>query len=674
MRTYLSSLILIALLTQLHAVSQPWTATHARDTSSFFPTGAFMVYASRTTPPFSALPDSMDIDTWIRKDEQHIKNLNLNYLCWHIPRYYLDKGWNMVEGFEQKHFNAMVSDLGIRMDLAQVLQWNTWSATADSSIRSRVRGGREAHFRHPCLHPDVDTAGWQEWRLSIDNKLDEIDSIVSANHTYQTFYLGEETDIYPRNCETPTDWTTEFDPEYFRTRSYALQYILHRWDEIHPDPKVKALLVIGAMIWHKQLFNDVADTLRNARLVACFTYPYRDSLANSVWEYRTTTYRGQNFALKELHDAMDMFREAYRDQPQVELWWAPQALKQIDKVLHSSQWRINESALRYPTYEELRLQVSLALSRGMKGILWYCYGSQKFPSPDSTDMWAYGMVTAATREAITADVPDGAIHPRISSGCSEPLNPYENIGRVNEEAQDIGSLMRKLDLVDVFPADEIPYNCFELDGFHAEALGPANSTDHIEAAVFKHETGGKVEWYLYVLNSLLNHTEDPCTVAPPRSIRISFKNYPYMVHAATGQPVSYQELMVCPAPYSVFVYNDTIAPGQGKLYKLDRIDCSEFKIPTPVPASLQVSVSPNPFKNYCLFQYDLPEDSRVTLRVYSLLGALVATLEDTFRMAGKHTVVFDPLTTGNRTMPSGMYFYELATSKNSIYGNLILTK
>lgn len=81
---------------------------------------------------------------------------------------------------------------------------------------------------------------------------------------------------------------------------------------------------------------------------------------------------------------------------------------------------------------------------------------------------------------------------------------------------------------------------------------------------------------------------------------------------------------------------------------------------------------PNPFNPSTTIQYELMENSHVTIKVYDLIGKEVTTLVDRYENAGKYTVDFDASKFSNLT--SGIYFYKLETEKYSDVKKMILNK
>ncbi len=78
---------------------------------------------------------------------------------------------------------------------------------------------------------------------------------------------------------------------------------------------------------------------------------------------------------------------------------------------------------------------------------------------------------------------------------------------------------------------------------------------------------------------------------------------------------------------------------------------------------------PNPFNPTTKISFSIPQKSQIKLKVFDVLGREVATLAEGVYEAGKYEVNFDA---GN--LPSGVYFYNLVTEKNSITKKMLLLR
>jgi hypothetical protein len=68
---------------------------------------------------------------------------------------------------------------------------------------------------------------------------------------------------------------------------------------------------------------------------------------------------------------------------------------------------------------------------------------------------------------------------------------------------------------------------------------------------------------------------------------------------------------------------------------------------------------PNPFNPSTIISYQLPVDSRVSIRLYNLLGQVVSTLVEGVQKAGFKTVEWDVRTFSGGQLSSGVYFYRM---------------
>jgi hypothetical protein len=107
------------------------------------------------------------------------------------------------------------------------------------------------------------------------------------------------------------------------------------------------------------------------------------------------------------------------------------------------------------------------------------------------------------------------------------------------------------------------------------------------------------------------------------------------------------------------------------------LGCFEYSAATGVtaadksiPAQYKLSQNyPNPFNPSTVISYQLSANSRVTLKVYDVLGREVATLVDGVQPAGNRTAVWNA-----SRFASGLYFYRLRTSSYQETKKMMLLK
>jgi hypothetical protein len=78
---------------------------------------------------------------------------------------------------------------------------------------------------------------------------------------------------------------------------------------------------------------------------------------------------------------------------------------------------------------------------------------------------------------------------------------------------------------------------------------------------------------------------------------------------------------------------------------------------------------PNPFNPSTKINYTVPQQSRVTIKVYDMLGREVATLVDENHPAGRYTVTFD-----GSALASGIYIYRMSSGSKVMSHKLMLIK
>jgi len=70
-------------------------------------------------------------------------------------------------------------------------------------------------------------------------------------------------------------------------------------------------------------------------------------------------------------------------------------------------------------------------------------------------------------------------------------------------------------------------------------------------------------------------------------------------------------------------------------------------------------------------KYSLPEGDFVSLEIYTTLGELVGVVDKGYKGKGEHEII---LSFNNILLGSGVYFYSLRTSSQSVTKKLMLLK
>jgi hypothetical protein len=83
---------------------------------------------------------------------------------------------------------------------------------------------------------------------------------------------------------------------------------------------------------------------------------------------------------------------------------------------------------------------------------------------------------------------------------------------------------------------------------------------------------------------------------------------------------------------------------------------------------------PNPFNPETEIRYSIPEEGRITLKIYDLLGKEIITLADGVKSAGHYRVQWNSLDQHGNPVPSGVYVYRLTCGNHVEQKKMILIK
>ncbi|HFE65557.1 MAG TPA: T9SS type A sorting domain-containing protein, partial [Caldithrix sp.] len=83
---------------------------------------------------------------------------------------------------------------------------------------------------------------------------------------------------------------------------------------------------------------------------------------------------------------------------------------------------------------------------------------------------------------------------------------------------------------------------------------------------------------------------------------------------------------------------------------------------------------PNPFNPTTNIAFDLPVSATVQMNIYNSLGQKVRSLVNAFFPAGHHQVQWNALDDAGRSVPAGIYYYQLRTNAFQATHKMMLLK
>lgn len=96
---------------------------------------------------------------------------------------------------------------------------------------------------------------------------------------------------------------------------------------------------------------------------------------------------------------------------------------------------------------------------------------------------------------------------------------------------------------------------------------------------------------------------------------------------------------------------------------------------TPLPSKFALAQNyPNPFNPDTKIEYQLPEASYIRLDIFNILGQKVKTLVDEYKEAGYYQTRWNGFNESGRTVPSGVYFYNMNAEKFSQTKKMLMLK
>jgi hypothetical protein len=130
------------------------------------------------------------------------------------------------------------------------------------------------------------------------------------------------------------------------------------------------------------------------------------------------------------------------------------------------------------------------------------------------------------------------------------------------------------------------------------------------------------------------------------------------------------------------LHNYRVWDGDGDGVAIIDMGCYEFGAEPYVEASqyqilntqYHLSNYPNPFNPETKIAFNLPESGRVILEIYNIKGQKIKTLLDCYMSPGSSEIIWNGRDDFDKTVGSGVYFYKLQTSSQTIIKKMLLLK
>jgi hypothetical protein len=164
--------------------------------------------------------------------------------------------------------------------------------------------------------------------------------------------------------------------------------------------------------------------------------------------------------------------------------------------------------------------------------------------------------------------------------------------------------------------------------------------------------------------------QDICAVADNWESKIFALPQDFQKHIELNKESHQQNLSIYETIYHALM-NCPESEGKSKIRKL----LEEILEEENTPSRFEVSQNyPNPFNATTIIRYSLPQDCRVEICLYNILGQKVRTLVNEDQTSGYRRITWDGKDDRGEDVGSGIYFYQVKAGEFSCVRKLLLLK
>jgi len=438
---------------------------------------------------------------------------------------------------------------------------------------------------------------------------------------------------------------------------HGLQIMIDSVKNHNPDPNLKFTMVDGV---HRNYFPDLLDSIPDLDYFEDEYYLF----GLSIDEFTGTTFQSYIDILfnRYANDDWETFKGSNTQWMPV-IWAGAMASSGVHMCGDTSMTILK---YRWPTREEIRLQAFLALATGARGIVLFSYATVEDACGKIWGLLEYD------RTLPTCTIPqnhdDYLKAPYTRYFENYDGIPYDHVKELYKDLEEWGPHFLTL-WVDQHYArtDNLPDSSDILRAVSGNYIAGTTMTDTSKC---------KKPRYFMLVNRVTSNCNGYGCVANPQTITVDFRmpaisNVCILTSVFDRKRKIFTKSDSVVNGYNYYHFEDTIGPGDGKLYKIrSKTNNSSINDQEQIPTQFNLAQNyPNPFNATTIISYSLPQTSQVTLRIYNLLGQHVTTLFEGTQLAGKHNVTW---TINN--VPSGVYFALLNTETNFEKIKMVLLK
>lgn len=334
------------------------------------------------------------------------------------------------------------------------------------------------------------------------------------------------------------------DSNYTKSLWPRLQYAAQKIKEVDPNRNHKSVAISGLMP-NIGFFDNV---------------PSLDVLQNNVYVFYSTTAKRYLDQQYQLNDLLNHYNGTINQLRLKETEW--QAIIQSQR-----DYRIMDTfQLRRPTFEEIRVQAYLSISRGARGIISFVYGSLA-PSIYGEGAGEYTTISPLLSGGFSSGqsifrydgLVDGDRKPFNAFNNNDPefMHAFDYVKNIYLELAQIGPVIKKLKHFNYFSNISIPSNnsanIFSISG------------DKIEVGTFKRmDEGIDSTNYFILVNRVLNNSDG--SLSSPQTINIIISGGKYSLVSQNTKTRIYGTYDASQNRTSFIL---ALEPGKGELYFRD---------------------------------------------------------------------------------------------------------